>query len=78
MMNLYRTGSRLLTDYKLAFPMRTKIRKVSDIMARPVAPVRVWNLQNMKLKCYSIKKPPWPLVHERTIPTERPPLVDEI
>jgi hypothetical protein len=24
------------------------------------------------------KKPPWPLVRERTIPTERPPLVDEI
>jgi hypothetical protein len=24
------------------------------------------------------KKSPWPLVRERTIPTERPPLVDEI
>jgi hypothetical protein len=24
------------------------------------------------------KKPPWPLVRERTIPTERPPPVDEI
>jgi hypothetical protein len=24
------------------------------------------------------KKPPWPLVRERTIPTDRPPLVDEI
>jgi hypothetical protein len=24
------------------------------------------------------KGTPWPLVHERTIPTERPPLVDEI
>jgi hypothetical protein len=25
-----------------------------------------------------IKQTPWPLVRERTIPTERPPLVDEI
>jgi hypothetical protein len=24
------------------------------------------------------KRTPWPLVRERTIPTERPPLVDEI
>jgi hypothetical protein len=24
------------------------------------------------------KTPPWPLVRERTIPTDRPPLVDEI
>jgi hypothetical protein len=24
------------------------------------------------------KQTPWPLVRERTIPTERPPLVDEI
>jgi hypothetical protein len=24
------------------------------------------------------KQTPWPLVHERIIPTERPPLVDEI
>jgi hypothetical protein len=24
------------------------------------------------------KQIPWPLVRERTIPTERPPLVDEI
>jgi hypothetical protein len=24
------------------------------------------------------KQAPWPLVRERTIPTERPPLVDEI
>jgi hypothetical protein len=24
------------------------------------------------------KQIPWPLVHERTIPTERPPVVDEV
>jgi hypothetical protein len=29
-------------------------------------------------KGYYKKKPPWPLVRERTIPTARPPLVDEI
>jgi hypothetical protein len=27
---------------------------------------------------YHKKKTPWPLVRVRTIPTERPPLVDEI
>jgi hypothetical protein len=27
---------------------------------------------------YVYKQTPWPLVRERTIPTERPPLVDEI
>jgi hypothetical protein len=27
---------------------------------------------------HKYKKTPWPLVRERTIPTERPPLVDEI
>jgi hypothetical protein len=29
------------------------------------------------LSLFSNKQTPWPLVHERTIPTERPPLVDE-
>jgi hypothetical protein len=28
--------------------------------------------------CTYTKQTPWPLVHRRTIPTERPPLVDEI
>jgi hypothetical protein len=27
---------------------------------------------------FTNKQTPWPLVRERTIPTERPPLVDEI
>jgi hypothetical protein len=27
---------------------------------------------------YRTKKTPWPIVRKRTIPTERPPLVDEI
>jgi hypothetical protein len=33
-----------------------------------------------KLLQACVKRPqtPWPLVHKRTIPTERPPLVDEI
>jgi hypothetical protein len=43
--------------------------------------------ENLKLSpsvfCYiwtknTTKQTPWPLVHERTIPTDRPPLVDEI
>jgi hypothetical protein len=29
-------------------------------------------------RCQRGGSPPWPLVRERTIPTERPPLVDEI
>jgi hypothetical protein len=28
--------------------------------------------------CPQQKQTPWPLVRKRTIPTERPPLVDEI
>jgi hypothetical protein len=28
--------------------------------------------------CLLLSLSPWPLVRERTIPTERPPLVDEI
>jgi hypothetical protein len=32
----------------------------------------------MLLHTHDIKQTPWPLVRERTIPTERPPLVDEI
>jgi hypothetical protein len=31
-----------------------------------------------KTKKQTNKQTPWPLVRERTIPTERPPLVDEI
>jgi hypothetical protein len=31
-----------------------------------------------KILCNKQKQTPWPLVRERTIPTERPPLVDEI
>jgi hypothetical protein len=27
---------------------------------------------------YKTKQTPWPLVRERTIPTERPPLVNEV
>jgi hypothetical protein len=35
--------------------------------------LRIESLTNKKTK-----QTPWPLVRERTIPTERPPLVDEI
>jgi hypothetical protein len=33
---------------------------------------------SMYLEIIVKKKTPWPLVRERTIPTDRPPLVDEI
>jgi hypothetical protein len=36
-------------------------------------PVKVQNINT-----HTQKQTPWPLVRERTIPTERPPLVDEI
>jgi hypothetical protein len=36
-------------------------------------------IQNQRERKYiKNKQTPWPLVRERTIPTERPPLVDEI
>jgi hypothetical protein len=37
------------------------------------SPLCIWS-QN----CLQNKQTPWPLVRERTIPTDRPPLVDEI
>jgi hypothetical protein len=41
-----------------------------------------WRLGEPQCRLDNIKKnkkqTPWPLVRERTIPTERPPLVDEI
>jgi hypothetical protein len=39
--------------------------------------VRSFHKPSLKLK-QKTKQTPWPLVRERTIPTERPPLVDEI
>jgi hypothetical protein len=40
----------------------------------------VIKLKRMKEKrnCVLVKQTPWPLVRKRTIPTDRPPLVDEI
>jgi hypothetical protein len=32
----------------------------------------------MEQDVHMVDKTPWPLVRERTIPTDRPPLVDEI
>jgi hypothetical protein len=46
-----------------------------------------WNRNKFRFSAVSMgrtvtggkkKKTPWPLVRERTIPTDRPPLVDEI
>jgi hypothetical protein len=36
------------------------------------------NMSQSRYLGMTIKQTPWPLVRERTIPTERPPLVDEI
>jgi hypothetical protein len=41
----------------------------TDVSEEPVASF---------IKKTNKKQTPWPLVRERTIPTERPPLVDEI
>jgi hypothetical protein len=39
----------------------------------------VWHrFKTLELKSSNKKQAPWLLVRERTIPTERPPLVDEI
>jgi hypothetical protein len=37
-----------------------------------------WDYKWEYVALYKQKQTPWPLVRERTIPTERPPLVDEI
>jgi hypothetical protein len=34
--------------------------------------------ESLKRENTKTKQTPWPLVRERTLPTERPPLVDEI
>jgi hypothetical protein len=36
------------------------------------------SIREIKLRIACINLTPWPLVRKRTIPTERPPLVDEI
>jgi hypothetical protein len=48
----------------------------SDLRYRITAeyPEETRNPQNKQ----KTKQTPWPLVRERTIPTDRPPLVDEI
>jgi hypothetical protein len=43
-----------------------------------VVPICVNHDMTFALNKQKKKKTPWPLVRERTIPTDRPPLVDEI
>jgi hypothetical protein len=38
----------------------------------------VWITEIVSARLMLQKQTPWPLVRKRTIPTERPPLVDEI
>jgi hypothetical protein len=46
--------------------------------------IRTFDMMRFRVSIYlkvlnkSNKQTPWPLVRERTIPTDRPPLVDEI
>jgi hypothetical protein len=44
----------------------------------PAAPSRFSHGGQTTIQDKQTKQTPWPLVRERTIPTERPPLVDEI
>jgi hypothetical protein len=59
----------------------------SSGMLRPVALVRTEVSEELSASFIRVtrigelgtkEQTPWPLVRERTIPTERPPLVDEI
>jgi hypothetical protein len=40
--------------------------------------IRMTNIGELGTTKNKQTKTPWPLVRERTVPTERPPLVDEI
>jgi hypothetical protein len=54
------------------FPLRTPIPTVYTFLMPSIYDIHSIRIQLTK------KKTPWPLVRERTIPTDRPPLVDEI
>jgi hypothetical protein len=61
--------------------MKGRKRKIpSSGMLRHVALVRTDVLEEHTASIIKKKQKqtPWPLVRERTIPTDRPPLVDEI
>jgi hypothetical protein len=40
--------------------------------------IRLHSYISTQIHQHILKQTPWPLVRERTIPTDRPPLVDEI
>jgi hypothetical protein len=63
------------TSGKLGFPTASEpfcIYVISASFGREQR--EPWTAQNVKAN----KQTPWPLVRQRTIPTERPPIVDEI
>jgi hypothetical protein len=57
-----------VTEYE-STPEGRRITKLDQILL---------NGNNITMVSVNIKQTPWPLVRERTILTERPPLVDEI
>jgi hypothetical protein len=58
--------------------MRIHVRAFRDISDDNIAYFqRALQNENWQ-EVYNQEDTPWPLVRERTIPTERPPLVDEI
>jgi hypothetical protein len=65
----------LLISNKIYFPtISLKISSLPNFVTENPNKMFIWYLGNLSNK----KQTPWPLVRERTIPTERPPLVDEI
>jgi hypothetical protein len=55
---------------------RTSYYRNTEVAIRPTS--RTANRRYVKTHKQTNKQTPWPLVYKRTVPTERPPLVDEI
>jgi hypothetical protein len=62
----------------LAFGGQSKNVWERNVCLPPVCKHKQLFRLHPRAKPHKKKQTPWPLVRERTIPTERPPLVDEI
>jgi hypothetical protein len=69
-------SERQLEFIAKSWKLRENLKKDSNLRYCSQSTDNIYR-PNVLLECASIKTP-WPLVRERTIPTERPPLVDEI